>query len=206
MWEYLKKSCNKINQIFNQNICELIRANCFFSLLILIISISTLMLFCINKSENIPALWLSGFALGFSYNAYIYTKEKFRLDLLDKRWEIYENTLEFCSLVTQYGSLTPTGQNDEKINQAIQAAHESFRGIGYHKTRALFGKDIYQLFEKLNESYAFLRSNIKAPSDPNKHDAWAEKTHQHDIFIWETVNSLPEVFKPYIYFGDYYKK
>lgn len=196
MKEYFKKSCNQISQILNINLCELIKANWFFTLLILVITISTLVLFCINKPENIPALWLSGFALGFSYNAYVYTKEKFRLELFDKRWDIYQNTLEFCSRVTEQGSLRRREGNDDQILKALLNAEGSFRGIGYHKTRALFGKDIWNLFDKLSKSFSYLRSGGISP----------EKEEETLNFVWETVNKLPEIFKPYVYFGDYNKK
>lgn len=41
----------------------------------------------------------------FAYFAYRFSKEKFRLDLFDKRFAVYEATLEFCSRVASHGSL-----------------------------------------------------------------------------------------------------
>jgi hypothetical protein len=87
--------------------------------------------------------------------------------------------------------------NEEDIQKAIIAAHDSFRGIGYHKTRALFGKDIYDLFEELNKSYSFLVSGL-SNSDIGEN-------LKHVSFVVETGTKLPEYFKDYIYFGNYKK-
>jgi hypothetical protein len=43
------------------------------------------------------------------------------LDLFEKRFEIYEKTLEFCSVVMRHGSLRRTDVNEQDITRAIKA-------------------------------------------------------------------------------------
>lgn len=167
----------------------------------LIMAFNALSIFILveKNSDQIPTLLISSIALGFSYYAYLFSKEKFRLDLLARRWEIYEQVLKFCSVVAIHGGLPKHG-TDEAINQSVvsglQAAHESFRGIGIHKTKSLFGPEIHEKFEKLNQMYAWF---VARPRSGN----WAEKEHKHLSEIFNTIEELPKLFKPYVYFGDY---
>ena len=162
-----------------------------------------IVLFYVNKLELFPATLFSATTLAFSYLAYKFSKEKFCLDLFEKRWVVYKSTLEFCSKVTQQGPLSRTDSNKEEFNATMKAANQSFRGLGWHKTRALFGDEIYVLFDKLNESYAWLLAFSEPPANPATRSEWPQKMQDHTLFIWETVNKLPGVFKPYMYFGDY---
>jgi hypothetical protein len=61
----------------------------------------------------------------FAFLAYKYNKEKFRLDLFEKRWEVYENISIFCSILLRY-SRAPDKQED--IKKASEAMHKSFLG------------------------------------------------------------------------------
>lgn len=156
-----------------------------------------------SKWEAIPTTVFSTLTAVFSFWAYEFSKERFRLDLFEKRWPIYEAILKFCSHVIQQGRLKLDANSQEGTLAAIQAAEESFRGIGWHKSKALFGRDVIQLLEKLNKSYAYLSSFHSAPEDPSERTKWADESNRQLLFIWETVNELPEKFRPYVYFGDY---
>lgn len=151
-------------------------------------------LWTIGKLEYVPTSLGALITAMFAFLAYRFSKEKFRLDLSQHRWAIYESLMAFCSLAMQSGL---------KSEQAIKAAEGSFRGMGYHRSLALFGEDIAELFKKLNESYSWLNSFSTGPAGNLSHNEWAEKTLAHESFIWETVNKLPEHFKEYLYFGDY---
>lgn len=178
----------------------------FHLCLLLLIAASMIFLIFSNKTENIPSVFFSGLAAFFAFHAYLFTKEKFRLDLLEKRWSVYEDTLKFCSTVMTYGGLPSYKDSSDKEGQnqaiiaAIVSANESFRGIGYHKTRSMFGQDIHDLFSKLNESYSWIISHQNVfPKNVEQ----INKESTHIKFIWETINALPDLFKPYVYFGDY---
>lgn len=164
------------------------------------------LLICVERPEFIPVTLISSVALWFSYLAYLFSEERFRLGLLDRRFEIYNNTLDFCSHVMQEGDLKLNDRNKDQIEKAFKSAHESFRGIGWHKSRALFGEDIQEVFEKLNKIYSWLLAYSHDPDvldDPEKVMKHAEEWSNHMTTIWKIVNELPELFRPYIYFGDY---
>jgi hypothetical protein len=129
----------------------------------------------------------------------MFTKERFRLDLLEERFEIYKRTLEFCSIVQSHASLRANDRNKEQVEAALRAAHDSFRGFGFHRARALFGSDINDLFGKLNESYSYL----VALGDETSPHYKATTFWEHVQFIAEQCTKLPDHFKPYVYFGDY---
>lgn len=161
--------------------------------------LAILILVYISKFEQIPTTLLSSIAVAFSAYAYKFSKEKFRLDLLDRRWEIYEQVLKFCSVAVTHGGL-PKRSEDESINQSVisglEAAHESFRGIGIHKTKSLFGPEVHEKFEQLNKMYAWFVTR------PRTED-WVEREHQYLGDILKIIEELPVIFRPYIYFGDY---
>lgn len=138
-------------------------------------------------------------AVVFSFLAYQHAKDRFRLDLLEKRWEIYQEILQSCSIVLTHGGLpkhgTDKGRNEDII-KALQSAHKSFRGIGHHKMKSLFGPEIYGKMDELNKAYAFFVTGFEGPE-------YAEKDSELLMSMYETTKELPELFKPYVYFGDY---
>jgi hypothetical protein len=180
------------------------RKNFFYIGLTIVVLIFLGCLLYRDKLEQIPSVVFGAVAIFFSYHAYLFSRERFRLDLFEKRWEVYQRTLEFCSQVIKYGGLPRHSDNEkrnEDIIKALSSAHESFRGIGHHKTRSLFGSEIYNHFEKLNNSYSWLLSfGLKEGGDKA---ALAKEEGEHLKFIWQTIEQLPNLFKPYLYFGDY---
>jgi hypothetical protein len=177
------------------------------SLAVLCLTIVILVSFYIFHSQDkwdaLPPFFLTCVTAIFSFFAYKHAKEKFRLDLMEKRLEVYKNLMTFCSVVMTEGSLIANDQNGKNIERGHKAAHESFRGSGWHQTRILFGDDIETLFQQLNNSYSWLVSFDSAESYGEKRNTWAKDRTQHLKFIIDTNTNLPNIFKPYIYFGFY---
>lgn len=173
----------------------------FFPVVLIAAFVSTVLLLYIGKPEFVPQLWISIVAVLLSYWACTFTADKLRLDLLDRRFEIYSKTLDYCHTVIAYASLEPREENRERINNAIDAAHESFRGIGIHKTRALFGSDIVEHFEQLNRGFAYITVFGRNRLGHENFDAETYWGHVKQTF--EAAEKLPDLFKPYIYFGDH---
>ena len=173
--------------------------------LVFLIFVFMLFLAFYRRWETIPTTAFSGATALFAYYAYRFSADRFRLDLLDRRWSIYENILEFCSRVIQQGRLRFDDASREETLKAIRAAEQSFRGTGWHKSKALFGPDVIVLLEKLNESFSWLSAHDEAPDGTAERKEWAEQWGQHAAFISKTVGTLPETFRPYVYFGDYRK-
>ncbi len=141
----------------------------------------------------------SFFTVLFSLLAYKHSKDRFRLDLLEKRWVVYQETLEFCSVVMKHGGIPEHGKDEgrnEEIVNALINAENSFRGIGYHKTRSLFGSDIHERFDELNKAYAWFVTRPKT-------EGWALKEHDYLMDVYNIIQELPDLFRPYVYFGDY---
>ncbi|MEO9167422.1 MAG: hypothetical protein ABI230_03375 [Aestuariivirga sp.] len=174
-----------------------------FILFAVLLFLVAIILFCSSSLDKFPTYAGAFTTAIFAFLAYRFAKEKFRLELFEKRWSVYEKVLEFCSRVVQVGGIRNTPNESEAFRATLAAAEGSFKSIGFHKTKALFGDDIHQLFEKLNQSYSWLASFSERPSDPEASASWPQQMHDHTMFIWNTVNELPEKFKPYIYFGDY---
>lgn len=194
--------CAKVKQ-WKAKAERYIAHNGFYLLLAFVLFCLSGLLVDVKKFELLPATFFSAITALFSYWAYKFSQDRFRLDLFDKHWEVYEHTLKFCSKVTQQGTLKMREDNQEQILAALKAAENSFRGTGWHKTRALFGEEIHSLFEQLNKSYALLSAYGERPSDPKESAEWPQKMYDNSMFIWNTVKTLPDVFKPYMYFGDY---
>jgi hypothetical protein len=156
--------------------------------------------------ETVPATLFSATTAWFSYLAYRFSEDRFRLDLLDRRWVIYESVVDFCSRLIQEGRLRFDEESRQRTIAVLKAAESSFRGIGFHKSKALFGPDVIALLEKLNKTFSWLSAFDTAPHDPQERQQWAEDWGRHASFIWVTVNALPEIFKLYVYFGDYKRR
>ena len=184
---------------FKKLVCDALRSFSIYERFVaaafaVVFLLFALMLWEIGKPELVPASFGAIATAMFALLAFRFSKEKFRLDLSQQRWAIYENLVTFLSLAVQTGL---------KSKQATDAAEGSFRGIGLHRSRALFGPDIGELLNKLNESYGWLLSHETAPNGDSQRNEWADKTTKHEDFVWKTVNELPNHFRPYLYFGDY---
>ena len=175
------------------------RAPAFYMFLFLIFLIGFIVLFELSKLEHLPTFIVSVMAMTFSYHALTYTREKFRVDLFEKRFEVYLAIVDFCSAIHSNGGLGKTPENKELLEKAHQDAYKSFRGIGYHKSRLLFGSDIKGLLDELNIVYSFMSSVGNNVANP----AQAGKLIQYTENSWKILNELPKSFASYLYFGDY---
>ena len=128
------------------------------------------------------------FTASFAFLAYRFTKEKFRLDLYDKRWKFYENLISCLFLISQLSFSIEVNREElyEKINN-------SFRGIGFHSAYFLFSDDIGNLLNKINTKYSNLLGN------PNKESELINESKCADSFI----NESKTLFKKYMDFSQY---
>ncbi len=147
---------------------------------------------------SVLASWLA-------YLAYLNTLERLRLDLLDKRWDFYLALLEFCSIVQALGGLPNTKNEDwEKLKlRAYDLAGKSFRGQGFHLSKILFGKDVEKIIAELNKAYAHFvsYSDVDTLLEYNQ----IEERHNYLRAVIDITTDLPDIFRPYMYFGDYHR-
>jgi len=171
----------------------------FVPVIVCIFVVSFLILIGTSKLELLPSVILGCITAIFAFCAYKYTKEKFRLELFDKRWEVYRNIAKFCSNAAIYGDLSPKPDNEDKEKirkEAYDAMGKSFKGEGYHLRSLLFSNDVEDTFEELNQAYAFLSSHYLPSNQPFE---WSD----HLLKLSKIYEDLPNLFKPYLYFGDY---
>lgn len=163
----------------------------------------------LGGSTGLASVLFTGMAACFSYEGYRYNKEKFRLELFEKRWEVYESTIKFHEFVIKNrGLVTNLKESDnEEMRQAEKLAHECFFGIGGHRSKFLFGNDVRGNFNELEN---FFRDKAFEPSyGPYATDSYfgseegMTKLVSHQKFIEENLEKLFTLFSPYLYFGDY---
>jgi hypothetical protein len=173
----------------------------FVPVIVCIFVVSFLILIGTSKLELLPSVILGCITAIFAFCAYKYTKEKFRLELFEKRWEVYRNIAKFCSNAAIYGDLSPKPDNEDKEKvrkEAYDAMGKSFKGEGYHLRSLLFSNDMEDTFEELNQAYAFLSSHYLPSNQPFE-------GRDHLLKLRKIYEDLPNLFKPYLYFGDYRK-
>ena len=136
----------------------------------------------------------------FAFLAYKYNKEKFRLELFDKRWEVYENISILCLTIQKYKRIRPMHGSTKTTYNDLRKAYDSIKKLsneeGYHLRSLLFSNDIEDAFTKIDMAYKFLWNHYE-----NNTDEGGEWDHYKNIVDIE--KNLPELFKPYLYFGDY---
>lgn len=187
---------DKIKKLFSEE-------NLAIICLTIVILVSFVIFYSQDKWDALPPFFLTCVTSIFSFFAYKHSQEKFRLDLLERRFEIYKNALEFCSHIVKKGNLKYDEANKEEFQKALIAAHESFLGIGLHKTKSLFGKDINDLFDEISDHYSWLISFDETPDNVEERREWVKEKHYRLKNMWHIINTLPEHFRPYIYFGEY---
>lgn len=141
-------------------------------------------------SERVPILF-TGITACFSYEAYRYNKEKFRLELFEKRWEVYSSMFSLLSKMPRHNKDVASGESvsDVRIKEIVEAAHGSFRGKGWQKSKFLFGSEVESVLKEIDAIY--IQSSIGGLS----------KEQEREIYV--LLIGLPEKFSPYLYFGDY---
>lgn len=156
--------------------CDTIISNFILVILVLWIA-SFVILLRVDKAEQIPTMTFSAIAAGFAYQAYKYTKEKFRLDLFEKRMSLYED------LYKEVG----------QISVGSQRMPVATGGINHNKFYFLFGKEIENLIVEINGTLMELNFSTYG-------DVMLTGNEQR---MMSYCIRLPEVFASYLYFGDY---
>lgn len=153
-------------------------------------------------AELIVTIIFGAVAAWFSWLAYCHSKEKFRLELLDKRWPIYEqltnvhNKLKIAGL---YHDAQPSDRTD--IAALLRAAYNELERINLCQLEALFGEDVrYTLDNILNRM-----EKICVYTGEKDVDTCISDQKDEIKSLLEQLESLPSVFKLYMDFSSYKK-
>ncbi len=157
------------------NICNIIVSNFIAVIVVLWV------VFSICYPGQIPTFTFTAITAGFAYQAYKYTKEKFRLELYEKRMVLYEALHEEL----------------ETISTGSKEYPKSTGSVNRNKFSFLFGKEIDEFIGKVD--FTLIEQNYT--------DISCEDTHKRVMLnqFDQTVHfmQLKDKFSPYLYFGDY---
>ncbi len=153
-----------------------------------------------GSKGSFPTFLTASLAACFSYQALQYTREKFRLDLFEKRYEVYLNIWTFLDFCIQMGRM---GFLQDEINDNAHRlrclSNDALYRIGSHKSRLLFGKEISDFLVAIRKVYAYW-SSFPLTSENS------EKKAQDMMFFVSSIENLPQIFAPYISFAEYRDK
>jgi hypothetical protein len=200
---YSEKICTKIKKLTNTGGLSRYKRDLFFWPVLIVLCIWGLL----AKSDRIETVFFAAIAAFFTYKSYISSEERFRLDLFEQRFKIYEELIVFCSSVLAIGGIKPGAsigdQYFDQVKRLYDAADNSFRGLGYHKATALFGEDVRKLLENINSTYSWLIAfNRRPPVGTPGYDTWPDQWAKHITFLHNICTDLPKMLRPYVYFGD----
>src|SRR5688572_30652862 len=105
----------------------------------------TLILGILMEPSELGTFLFTAVAAFFTYKSYIASNEEFRFGLFNERLKIYEALIVFCSEVLTHGGIREGSEDNERLLRIFSSAQDSFRGTGYHRSRALFGNDVVKL-------------------------------------------------------------
>ena len=172
-----------------------------------VVFIGTIFLSIIDKIENLPTFFVSVVALGFTHLSYYNSREKFRLDLFDKRYEIYRNSVEFCKYIIRYGGLPDAEKQKDARRDFESIVNQSFQRDGDHLATFLFGDDIADLYNKFNKIYAFFSTYsinvIREISDPEERNRIQLLKFEHLKYLNDIVTKMPDIFSKYMNFSKF---
>lgn len=145
-----------------------------------------------SESSERVAILFTGITACFSYEGYRYNKEKFRLELFEKRWEIYKVLTEISRLCDGNQIWTDGSETDKT---AYVDCGKKFLDIKVQNYLVLFGADVGKALSRVDYIYKKVSSgNI----DFAKEDVGKLNKELADFFI-----NCPDIFSPYLYFGNY---
>lgn len=155
-----------------------------------------------GRPELIAATLFTLFTAVCGLQALTYTREKFRLDLFEKRLEYYIKLSKYIYVAwlnAPYWEANPEGTGSVP-NDLREAAAKSIFREGFYTARLLFGKDVHQLVLELQKEYLGKQPNpfndiLGKPLIMPRPKLWTHYTL--------TSRSLSRHFDKYIYFGDY---
>ena len=146
---------------------------------------------------------------GFSYLAYFYTKEKFRHDLLNKRWPIFKTIIEVSNIASKLTDI-PLNKDDRQVTEntykewvdKLKPAQDKLKKINHQEVISLFGKDI---LEHINVVYGSLSACITTPYNYTTTTS-VQSRNENITRLRKNSEHLIELFSPYMDFSQYKKQ
>lgn len=151
-----------------------------------------------EKWEYLGGLFFTAATASCAYQALIYTREKFRLELFEKRIALFEPVQIFCDAVHKGDvEIRKSGTDLEVVLTSLESgdlsAMKLYEKIDEFKLAALFDSEVSGMGHAIYDAIFNLEYIVKDPA------------HQKDLikYFKESAWKWPLLFMPYIYFGDY---
>ncbi|MBL3677660.1 MAG: hypothetical protein JKP92_09225 [Alphaproteobacteria bacterium] len=145
----------------------------------------------------------------FSYLAYLHSKERFRLDLFEKRMEFYNEFVKMCAahaeaLRDYRDRMGVNGDYPLVAEKELYPIYHSFLKME-EKAIFLFGSDIISELKETRTAFNKLVDIITADykSDIEFRQRVNRDSVRHKSKMRRAVTDMENKLKPYIYFGNY---
>jgi hypothetical protein len=126
-------------------------------------------------------------------NQYRVARAKFRLDLFEQRYAVFE---------IMWTYLSRFGQDTREEKEAEASMHNAIPRAYF-----LFGGVIGRFFEEVNGmaiQYRVATTAIRSAQRPEDEEQLKNKMQESMVFMQENVNTLRERFKPYLGFHKWF--
>lgn len=140
-----------------------------------------------SESSERVAIIFTGITACFSYEGYRYNKEKFRLELFEKRWEVYEAAYAYLNAwINLPFDADPHGKMLMDIETLYNKASLALMVFGKEVSPTI--DLIFDLHQKAEDGFSYTVDEEKQA------DNIRAKNH---------LSQMLKMFSPYLYFGDY---
>lgn len=161
-----------------------------------------------------PIIFFGSITALFAYQSYKFTKEKFRLDLLDSRKEIHIAIRDFGYVINAKHPLLllsdqdmngidsyKTRSNDEVLKE-LKAAHDKIDIPGVF---LFYGEDVKDCVMNTKAALTMLDLHWESAKRVSIVDnkEIVETINQHFKTLNQASTDIPKLLKPYMYFGQY---
>jgi hypothetical protein len=179
----------------------------FPAVLIVSLIVFSCVLIAHEKWEYLGSLFFTSATATFAYQALIYTKEKFRLELFEKRMAIFEPVKNFCDAI--HDAVDIKVRRSDMLSELVLITSESgvlefpasgvvevmflYEQIDEFKLAALFDSEVSGMGHAVYDAISNLEHTVK------------DADHEVDLikYLKTCAWKWPTLFMPYIYFGDY---
>lgn len=155
-----------------------------------------------SESSERVAILFTGITACFSYEGYRYNKEKFRLELFEKRWDVASSVIKFLKFVSEYGHFDWGRIQADDVDAFAYIERHEMRCV-VEKKEKFISEGEFLFDRELVEKITLVRMLYSNLIDENS-KYYKENTSSNPKSEAENLlNNMNKLFAPYLYFGDY---
>ena len=151
---------------------------------------------CAEWIKTLPTALVALAVASVSFCQYFLAKAKFKLDLFDKRMNVFNTVWQGCSFAITLSQKKDDEAEWEKIDEALLDA------------RFLFGKDILEYIEELQTKWSVLAAVYRnRKNEPDKEWSAEDRETERRVMHWllaQGSGGLHQRFSKYLSFEDWH--